>query len=170
MWYVYWPVSIRIITQLMKFQHFFIILISVATLHSCSSTKQAQTDSSADNSCFNGEWKLKDSWVFDSTLVFERIDKTIERPDYEEVFIIDGSSMKHEVRTNIGMCGNGTFFLDSASFDSSSKNVEMNLLGGYMVESTFKYKASYKVAARNDIGFTLELKKVILNESKSDFE
>ena len=154
----------------MKFQHFLIILISVATLHSCSSTKQAQNDSSADNSSFNGEWKLKDSWVFDSTLVFERIDKTVMRPDYEEVFIIDGSYMKHEVRTNIGMCGNGTFFLDSASFDSSSKNVEMNLLGGYMVESTFEYKATYKVEDLSENSFTLGLEKVILNESKSEYE
>jgi hypothetical protein len=154
----------------MKYKYFVIILFSVATLYSCNPAKLTQASSGGHNSSFNGEWKLTDSWVFDSTLVFERVDKTITRPEYEEVFIIEGSSMKHEVRTEIGMCGNGMFFLDSASFVSSSRNVEITLQGGYMVESTFEYIAKYKVQDQTENGFSLRIKSVLMNEKKSFYE
>ena len=154
----------------MKYHYFLIILLSVATLYACNPNKRAQASSADHSSSFNGEWKLTDSWVFDSTLVFERVDKSITRPEYEEVFIIEGSSMKHEVRTEIGMCANGIFYLDSASFGSSSRNVEITLYGGYMVESAFEYSAKYKVQDQTENGFSLQLKSVLMNEEKSVLE
>ena len=154
----------------MKIQTFFILLVSGALICACNSSKDTQGSITGLDSSFNGEWKLTNSWVFDSTLVFEKIDKTVERPEYEEVFIIEGKSIKHEVRTELGMCGNGMFYLDSALFKPAAKEVEMELYGGYMVESTFKYNATYTVKDKSEDGFTLLLKRISLDEGKSLYE
>lgn len=151
-------------------KYLLIILTFGVFIFACNSSKDTQGSMTGLDSSFNGEWKLTNSWVFDSTLVFEKIDNTVERPEYEEVFIIEGKSIKHEVRTELGMCGNGMFYLDSALFKPVAKKVEMELYGGYMVESTFKYNATYTVKDKSEDRFTLLLKRISQDEGKSLYE
>lgn len=142
------------------------ILAIVAGLVACNSSKSS-IGSSFSGSTLNGEWKMKGNFMFDSLLVFNRIDKAVEPEEFEEVFIINNGDLSYEIRTEIGICGNGLFFLDSASVLLDRKNVAVFLDGGYREESELVYDAEFKLKELTKNQFTIELKKVNTEEVKS---
>ncbi len=145
-------------------------LLILIALMITNCTKNSVSSSNENANTYNGQWLLTNRNIFDSILVFKKIEDADSTVVLGHKYSINGSEMKFSVLNPMPQCGNGTFYLDSCKFIQNNEEIVLDLKGGYLVQSTFVYKASYTPKDKSSNGFTLIRQKVIADKKSSLYE
>lgn len=125
-----------------------------------------------DSSPFPGSFVMEGYLLQEDTLTLTTRDQFDEAGMFD-VFTFDSArvlSHNLEVPDGMGICGNGLFYVDTASYKFRKKAgiLVMDIVGGHLVENSFRYKAKYSLEPLTEGAYRLVLLKVKRKEIIQD--
>jgi len=113
-----------------------------------------------------GDWLVTTN-LFDSIIIFNRIENPDSSIPYGSQFTFNKESLTYKDLNPAPSCGNGIFFIDSCAYENTSQNFTLFLKGGYAIQSNFIYSAKYLLKKEDNSEFTLIKTKVLRDEKSS---
>jgi hypothetical protein len=114
-------------------------------------------------------WKIKKGWFGDEHIVLELADTAKDAgPVQLYTFTSQGAVItRFYSKKNLGFCGNGMLYFDTASWALDLYNVTFDIRGGRLAESKFHYKMTYSVSLLSKGMLVLQLARTELKEEKT---
>lgn len=124
------------------------------------------------SSPFPGSFVMEGYLLQQDTLTLVARDQ-MKESGFMDVYTFEESSVLSydlEIPEGMGICGNGLLYVEEASykFRKKANTLVVDILGGHMVEDSFRYKAKYKVEALANNSYRLVLLKVKRKDIKTD--
>lgn len=113
---------------------------------------------------FLGTWFLKNSSLFDSTLVFQKENK-IDKNQYEIFkFKFSENNLTLERSNRRTSCPVGNLIIKDARWNIVSDKFYLLIMGAYSQQEKFKKASKYNIISKTKNEFQLQLEKVLINE------
>jgi len=116
-----------------------------------------------------GEWLLTSN-LFDSLLTFRRIELSDSLTVYGKKFTFEKETLKYEDFNPVPSSGNGMFYMDTCDYQMKDDDFIFYFKGGYLVESSFEYRAKYTLLSVREKQIRFKRTKTFKHKKKSIFE